>query len=140
MHEYGLNKFNLTIKIDERKIRELIEEKKARRIAFNAPDGLIAITRGLASRLETDYAGLKAILIADQTYGSCDTVDVDAQRLRAEIAFHIGHNVTVPTFGKITYSIDAFDDVKFDEVVKKATATKTMVITGLNQGCDACVI
>ena len=112
---------HLTIKIDEKKILSLIEEKNASRVAFNAPDGLLGATRELASKLENEYRGLKAIVIADQTYGSCDTVDLDAQRLRADIAFHIGHNVTVPTFGKITYSIDAFDDVRFDQVIKKAS-------------------
>jgi 2-(3-amino-3-carboxypropyl)histidine synthase len=108
------------VKIDENKVRALIEEKKAKRIVFNAPDGLLALTRRLGSALERDYPGLETILIGDPSYGSCDTVDLDAQRLGADLAFHIGHNVTVPTFGKITHSIDANDDVKFDEVVRKA--------------------
>ena len=109
----------MTIKINEPEIRRLIQEKNAKRVVFNAPDGLLSITRELGCRLESDYLGLKTIVIADSTYGSCDTVDLDAQRLGADIAFHVGHNVTVPSFGKITHSIDAYDDVKFDNVVKK---------------------
>lgn len=107
----------MAVKIDEFKIRGLIEEKKAKRVVFNAPDGLLTMTRNLGSRLEKDFPGLRAIVIADPTYGSCDTVDIDAQRLGADLAFHVGHSVTVPTFGKITYSIDAYDDVKFDQVI-----------------------
>jgi 2-(3-amino-3-carboxypropyl)histidine synthase len=110
----------LAIKIDESKVRRLIEEKKARRIVFNAPDGLLTITRKFGSNLEKDHPGLTAIVIADPAYGSCDTVDLDAQRLGADLAFHVGHSVTVPTFGKLTYSIDAYDDIKFDQVVAKA--------------------
>jgi 2-(3-amino-3-carboxypropyl)histidine synthase len=110
----------MTIKINESEIRRLIQVRNAKRVVFNAPDGLLPITRELASRLESDYPGLKTIFIADSTYGSCDTVDFDAQRLGADIAFHVGHNVIVPSFGKITHSIDAYDDVKFDNVVKKA--------------------
>ncbi len=110
----------MAIKINEPEIRRLIQVKNAKRVVFNAPDGLLSITREVGSRLESDYPGLKTIVIADSTYGSCDTVDFDAQRLGADIAFHVGHNVTVPSFGKITHSIDAYDDVKFDNVVKKA--------------------
>jgi 2-(3-amino-3-carboxypropyl)histidine synthase len=106
----------LTVKIDEHQVRRLIRERNAKRVVFNAPDGLLKVTR----ELESDYSGLKTIVIADSSYGSCDTVDLDAQRLGADIAFHVGHNVTVPVFGKITHSIDAFDDVKFDKVARKA--------------------
>jgi 2-(3-amino-3-carboxypropyl)histidine synthase len=111
----------MTIKIDEPEIRKLIEEGHAKRVVFNAPDGLLTLTRRLGDQLENDYSGLKTIVIADSTYGSCDTVDIDAQRLGADIAFHIGHNVTLSSFGRITHAIDAFDDVKFDNVAKKAS-------------------
>lgn len=110
----------MTIRIDETRIRDLIEQNHAKRIVFNAPDGLLKVTRELGVSLEKEYPGLKSIVIADPAYGSCDTVDLDAQRLGGEIAFHIGHSVTVPKFGKITYSIDAYDDISFDDVVKKA--------------------
>jgi 2-(3-amino-3-carboxypropyl)histidine synthase len=110
----------MTIRIDENRIDELIRDNNARRVVFNAPDGLLSRTRDLASRLEKKYSGLSTIVIADPTYGSCDTVDMDAQRLGSELAFHIGHNVTVPRFGKITYNIDATDDISFDQVTGKA--------------------
>lgn len=108
------------MRIDEAKVRELIEKNRPKRIVFNAPDGLLRVTRDLGQKLEEEYDGLHSIVICDPAYGSCDTVDMDAQRLGGELAFHVGHNVMVPRFGKITYSIDVFDDAKFDRVVALA--------------------
>lgn len=109
----------MTVHIDKSAITKIVEETKPKIIAFNAPDGLLGQTRKLASELESKF-GLQAIMISDPTYGSCDTVDIDAQRVGAEVAFHIGHNVTVKKFGKITYSIDAFDDTSFHNAVVDA--------------------
>ena len=106
----------MTIHIDKPAIARILDETRAKRIAFNAPEGLLAETRSLALELESEY-GLQTIIISDPTYGSCDTVDIDAQRVGADVAFHIGHNVMVKKFGKITYSIDAFDDISFHEAV-----------------------
>jgi 2-(3-amino-3-carboxypropyl)histidine synthase len=110
----------LTVRLDEDKIESIISEKKPNRIAFNTPDGLLRVTRDFAKKLEERHSNLHCIVIGDPTYGSCDTVDIDAQRLGADVAFHIGHNVMVQKFGKITYSIDAFDDASFSSVVRKA--------------------
>ncbi|MDA4130845.1 MAG: diphthamide biosynthesis enzyme Dph2 [Thaumarchaeota archaeon] len=106
------------IQIDVTQLEKVIEEKHPKRIVFNAPDGLLGLTRTKAQELEKKY-DLQAIVIADPTYGSCDTVDMDAQRLGADLAFHVGHNVTIKKFGKITYSVDAFDDVSFAAVSEK---------------------
>ena|SRR5487761_27052 len=110
----------MTVQLDEPKVESIIGEKHPKRIVFNAPDGLLRTTRDLARRLEQKYNNLECIIIADPTYGSCDTVDLDAQRLGADIAFHVGHNVIVQRFGKITYSIDAFDDISFAPMIEKA--------------------
>jgi 2-(3-amino-3-carboxypropyl)histidine synthase len=98
----------------------LVMQNHPKRIIFNAPDGLLRTTRELGFKLEKEFPGLESIVIADPAYGSCDTVDIDAQRLGGDMAFHIGHTVTVQKFGKITYSIDAYDDVGFDNVAIKA--------------------
>jgi 2-(3-amino-3-carboxypropyl)histidine synthase len=108
----------LGIKIDKGSIEKIILENRPKRIVFNAPDGLLGATRAIAREIEVAH-DLQAIVIADPTYGSCDTVDIDAQRLGADLAFHVGHNVTVKKFGKITYSIDAVDDVSFEIVAIK---------------------
>ncbi len=108
----------MTIKIDTMAIEKLVRENHPKRVVFNAPDGLLRETRSVAQNLEKNYE-VQTIVIADPTYGSCDTVDVDAQRLGADLAFHVGHNVTVKKFGRITYSIDAVDDVSFANVARK---------------------
>lgn len=109
----------MTIHIDKLAIKRILDETHPKRIVFNGPEGLLSQTRSIALELESEY-NLQAIIISDPTYGSCDTVDIDAQRVGAEVAFHIGHNVTVKKFGKITYSIDAFDDVSFHKAVADA--------------------
>jgi 2-(3-amino-3-carboxypropyl)histidine synthase len=111
----------LTIRIDKKAVETIVMENHPRRIVFNAPDGLLRETRAVAQELESSM-DLQAIVIADPTYGSCDTVDVDAQRLGADLAFHIGHNVSVKKFGKITYSIDATDDIPFGPVAQKVAS------------------
>lgn len=106
----------MSVRIDEKSLRQIVREKQAKRVVFNAPDGLLSSTRRAIKNLEQEFPGLETIIISDTTYGSCDTVDIDAVRLGADIAFHVGHNVRVKKFGKITYAIDAFDDVSFDKV------------------------
>jgi 2-(3-amino-3-carboxypropyl)histidine synthase len=123
----------LSIKIDRASLDKLILENSPKRIVFNAPDGLLKETRAIALEIETAH-NLQTIVIADPTYGSCDTVDIDAQRLGADLAFHVGHNVTVKKFGKITYSIDAYDDISFEEVAHKLAKyleTKGITSAGL---------
>ena len=110
----------MTLQVDNEKIKSIIEIQKPKRVAFNAPEGLMKLTRDVARHLEEDYPGLESIVIADTTYGSCDTVDIDAERLGADVAFHLGHNVTVPKFGKLTYAIDVTDDVNFGPVIELA--------------------
>jgi 2-(3-amino-3-carboxypropyl)histidine synthase len=109
----------MTIMIDRTAVEAIVEQNRPKRVVFNAPDGLLRETRTVAQELELKY-NLQAIVIGDPTYGSCDTVDVDAQRLGADLAFHVGHNVTVKRFGKITYAVDAVDDVSFASVAQKA--------------------
>ena len=109
----------MTTRIDKDAIFKIVNEARPSRVVFNCPDGLLAQTRAIAHELESSNQ-IQAIFIAEPTYGSCDTVDLDAQRLGADIAFHVGHNVRVAKFGKITYSIGATDDIPFDDVAQKA--------------------
>jgi 2-(3-amino-3-carboxypropyl)histidine synthase len=110
----------LTVQIDEKRMDEIIDRLGAKKIVLNAPDGLLTSVRAAAKNIEEHHPGARTIIIADSTYGSCDTVDRDAQMLGADVAFHVGHNVIVPKFGKVTYQIDAFDDISFDRVSRLA--------------------
>ena len=108
--------------IDEKKIDEEIRSKKPRVVAFSAPDGLLRQTEELVSSVQGKY-GIEAYLIADPCWGTCDTTDEDAGRLGADIAFNIGHTVSIARMGKRTVLIDAYDDISFDEVLRKSIPT-----------------
>ncbi len=109
----------MTVRIDEAKVFEIIEAKKPKVVLVNAPGGLLKQTKTLMERVRERY-GVKSILSGDTCFGICDTVDDDVEKLRADLAFHIGHNATVTEVGDYTYLIDAVDDVEFGEVVETA--------------------
>jgi 2-(3-amino-3-carboxypropyl)histidine synthase len=109
----------LTLRIDEAKVFEIIETRRPTRVIVNAPGGLLGQTKMLLEKIKDRY-GVTCILVGDSCFGICDTVEDEARKLDAEIAFHIGHNANVETVGDSTYLIDAIDDVDFMEVVEAA--------------------
>jgi 2-(3-amino-3-carboxypropyl)histidine synthase len=109
----------MTVKIDEKKVFEIIEERKPKVVLVNAPGGLLRQTKELMERVKEKY-GVRSILSGDSCFGICDTVDDDVEKLQADLAFHIGHNAAVTNVGDYTYLIDAIDDVEFGEVVEVA--------------------
>jgi len=111
----------MTVRIDETRVYELVEQKKPSVIVVNAPGGLLRQTRELMDKLEERY-GVKCILAGDSCFGICDTADRDVKDMQADMALHIGHNATVKTVGDFTYLIDAVDDVSFGDVVLKASS------------------
>src|SRR5271157_5437471 len=113
----------MTVRIDEKRVFEIIEEKKPRVVLVNAPGGLLRQTKELMERVKQKY-GVTSILSGDSCFGICDTIDDDVENLQADLAFHIGHNAAVTEVGDYTYLIDAVDDVEFREVVN--TAAKTL--------------
>ena len=113
----------MTVKIDEKKVFDIIEAKKPKVVLVNAPGGLLRQTKELMDKVKEKY-GVTAILSGDSCFGICDTVDEDVEKLQADLALHIGHNAAVTEVGDYTYLVDAVDDVKFDEVVE--TAVKTL--------------
>jgi 2-(3-amino-3-carboxypropyl)histidine synthase len=110
----------MTLQLDVSAAEAILAREKPRRVVLNAPDGLMPLTRRFAREMEARNPQLETILIADPTYGSCDTVDGDAQRLNADLAFHVGHNITLPKLGRLTYTIDVWDDIPFDTVASEA--------------------
>ncbi|GBC75665.1 hypothetical protein HRbin06_00985 [archaeon HR06] len=105
--------------IDEERIFEEIKRRKAKRVVMNAPDGLLNKVHNLSKKLEREL-GIEVIIVAEPSYGSCDTVDEEALKLNADVAFHIGHKISLPFLGKRTVFIDAYDDVSFKDVLEKA--------------------
>jgi len=110
----------VTVRIDEKKVFEIIEARKPKVILVNAPGGLLRQTKDLMERVKERY-GVASILSGDSCFGICDTVDDDVEKLQADLALHIGHNAAVTEVGEHTYLVDAVDDVEFDEVAETAT-------------------
>jgi len=114
----------MTVRIDERRIFEIIEAKKPKVVVVNAPGGLLRQTKELMERVKAKY-GVVSILSGDSCFGICDTVDDDVRKLQADLAFHIGHNAVVSEVGDFTYLVDAVDDVDFGQVVETASKVLT---------------
>ncbi|MDG7008939.1 MAG: diphthamide biosynthesis enzyme Dph2 [Nitrososphaerota archaeon] len=109
----------MTVRIDEKKVFEIIEAKEPKVILVNAPGGLLRQTKDLMERIKEKY-GVISIMSGDSCFGICDTVDDDVVKLQADLALHVGHNAAVTNVGEYTYLIDAVDDVEFSEVVDTA--------------------
>jgi len=106
------------IVIDEKKIFEIIKERKPLSVALNGPDGLLPKVQDLALKIGKKF-GIPAYLLADTTWGTCDLNSIGAKILNAEILFNIGHTNRIEIFEKNVIMIDAFDDISFDKVTKK---------------------
>jgi 2-(3-amino-3-carboxypropyl)histidine synthase len=117
--------------IDEEKIFSEIRKRNPKVVVLNAPEGIMIKVQELAFKIQ-ELFNVATITVADPCYGICDTVDEEAERLEANIAFHIGHNIALERIGKNTILIDAIDDVEFDEVLKTSLPTlKKYEIIGL---------
>jgi len=104
--------------IDEKKIFEVIEEKKPVSVALNGPDGILPQVQKTGTNIMKRF-GIPAYILADTTWGTCDFNSNGAQVLGAEILFNIGHSINVTTYENNVFLIDAFDDVTFEKVAKK---------------------
>ena len=108
------------IVIDDDRIFEIISEKKPVSVALNGPDGILPQVQETASKIMKRF-GIPAYILADTTWGTCDFNSKGAETLSADILFNIGHSINVGTFENNVYLIDAFDDITFEKVAKKAT-------------------
>lgn len=106
------------IKIDEKRIFEVIEQRKPRSVALNGAEALIPRFQDVADHI-TERFGIQAYVIGDTCWGSCDLNTHAADMLGADILFSIGHTVAMETFGEKVVMINAFDDVSFDTVARK---------------------
>ena len=108
----------MTINIDEKRIFEIIEQKKPRSVALNGPEGLMSKLQDAADHV-TEKFGIEAYVIGDTCWGSCDLNTHAADMLSADILFNIGHTIAMETFGEKVVMIGAFDDISFDAVATK---------------------
>ena len=104
--------------IDEKKIFQVIEERKPVSVALNGPDGMLPRVQETAVNIMNRF-GIPAYVLADTTWGTCDLNSNGARVLAAEILFNIGHTINMQSFEKNVIMIDAFDDIPFDDVSLK---------------------
>lgn len=108
----------MTIRIDEEKIFNVIEERRPHSVALNGPEGLIGKIQDAADHISARF-GIDAYVIGDTCWGSCDLNTHAAEMLGADILFNIGHTIAMDTFGDKVFMIGAFDDISFDRVAIK---------------------
>ena len=105
--------------IDEKRIFEIISQKKPVTVALNAPDGMLPQVQETAVNITKKF-DIPAFVLADTTWGTCDLNSNGAKVLGAEILFNIGHTNKLETFPgeqDNVIMIDAFDNVPFDTVI-----------------------
>lgn len=107
------------IRIDENKIYEEIERRKPSTVALNAPDGIFSQLESITATISKKY-GIHAFIMGDACYGSCDTTNDEVWKLGADLAFNIGHTISIEKLGEKTVMIDALDDISFDPVILKS--------------------
>ena len=108
--------------IDEKRIFEIISQRKPVTVALNAPDGMLPQVQETAVNITKKF-DIPAFVLADTTWGTCDLNSNGAKVLGAEILFNIGHTNKLETFPgeqDNVIMIDAFDNVPFDTVIPKA--------------------
>ncbi|HEY1248334.1 MAG TPA: diphthamide biosynthesis enzyme Dph2 [Nitrososphaera sp.] len=108
----------MTLRIDEKKIFEVIEQRKPRIAALNGPEALIPKIQDVADHI-TETFSIEAYVIGDTCWGSCDLNTHAADMLGADILFNIGHTIAMDTFGQKVVMIGAFDDISFETVARK---------------------
>src|SRR5215208_2411085 len=109
---------SMTIRIDEKRIFEVIEHKKPRSVALNGPEALIPKLQHVADLIAETF-GIQVYIIGDTCWGSCDLNTHAADMLGADILFNIGHTIAMDTFGQKVMMVHAFDDIIFDRIARK---------------------
>jgi len=104
--------------VDEERIFKEIEDKQPGSVSLNGPDGILPQIQQTAINI-TEKFGIPAYVLADTTWGTCDLNSNAGKILGTGVQFNIGHTINTESIEKNVILIDAFDDVKFDEVAKK---------------------
>jgi 2-(3-amino-3-carboxypropyl)histidine synthase len=116
--------------VDEERIFKEIEEKHPGSVSLNGPDGILPQVQQTAINI-TEKFGIPAYVLADTTWGTCDLNSNAGKILGTGIQFNIGHTINTESIEKNVILIDAFDDVKFDDVAKKCAGILSGKIIGL---------
>jgi len=105
--------------LEEKRLKQEIMKRKARRILIQLPEGLKPYGSYLASIVEK--TGALAIVSADPCYGACDLATSEAESLNADLIVHYGHSKMAEGESKVkTLYIEAKAKSSVRDAVKKA--------------------
>ena len=104
--------------VDEDRIFQEIESKQPASVSINGPDGILPQIQQTALNI-TNKFGIPAYVLADTTWGTCDLNSNAGKILGTGIQFNVGHTINTESIEKNVILIDAFDDIKFDNVAEK---------------------
>ena len=105
--------------LEEKRLKEEIRKRRAKRIFIQLPEGLKPYGYYLASIVEN--AGALAIISADPCYGACDLGISEAESLDADLIVHYGHSKIIEEKKKIkTLYIEAKAKSSVKDTVRKA--------------------
>jgi len=109
-----------TFDLEEKRLKDEIKKRGAKRILFQLPEGLKAEGPRLASIAEK--MGAAAIVSADPCYGACDLAVQEAESLGADLLVHYGHSEMMPQSQQRvpTIYIEAKTALSVKPAVKKA--------------------
>jgi 2-(3-amino-3-carboxypropyl)histidine synthase len=104
--------------LEERRLKEEIKKRRAKRILIQLPEGLKPEAPRLASIAEE--AGAVAIVSADPCYGACDLALPEAESLGVDLLIHYGHTAMTKQEHTPTIYIEARAKADVKEAVEKA--------------------
>lgn len=108
----------VSIRIREDQIEQIIERERPKRVGLQAPDGLVNKLLELSENIEKKHP-VEVVMLLDPSYGTCDLSNFDAKRLGLDLVFNLGHSVNIPKIGSSTYMIDVTYDVDFRPTLNK---------------------
>jgi 2-(3-amino-3-carboxypropyl)histidine synthase len=107
------------LEIDKLTLKNLIEEKKPKRLLVSCPSGILVKCLDLVSSLASKYR-FEVIFSGEPCYGICDLTENDVSPLNVDLSIHIGHTSSSNKIGHFTYLIEAYDDIDVVPVIEKA--------------------
>ncbi|MEM3573485.1 MAG: diphthamide biosynthesis enzyme Dph2 [Nitrososphaeria archaeon] len=107
------------IEIDMDSLIKLVEEKRPKLVLVTCPPGIRLKCIEIINVLSNIY-NFDAIFLGEPCYGICDLAESEASFMQADLLLHIGHNSALKKAGKMTYFIEAYDDISLIPVIEKA--------------------
>jgi len=107
-----------TFDLEEKRLKEEVEKRGAKRVLIQLPEGLKPEGPKLAAAVEK--TGALVIVSADPCYGACDLAIQEAEGLGADLLIHYGHSEMMPQQRVPIIYIEAKTAISLKPAVKKA--------------------